>query len=101
MWKIHNFHKVCVLLIEEDVVLWTHPQRVTDDVYVSSDVSPVYVGCPRCGRKQASQDGPGHTQTAEKEQCIMDIRTHQCEYKPFILISNAVKMKSNGKCARH
>ena len=47
-----------VLLLEEDVVLWTHAQGQADGVHVRVDVPPIDGCCSRGGSKHASQDRP-------------------------------------------
>lgn len=53
-------------LIEQDIVLWAHPQVLPDAVHVSADVISIDESCSWCRREQSCQDWPaekrGHKQ---------------------------------------
>ena len=46
------------LLIEEHVVLWAHPHRLTNVVHVSTDILPIDQGCSFGRREKSGKDGP-------------------------------------------
>lgn len=52
-----------VLLVEEDVVLWTHPQVSPDGVHVGADVVAVNVSRTGGGSEKTRQYRPGEQDT--------------------------------------
>lgn len=82
-WNIHNTHTDCSIyciiscrlakkessLVEEDVVLWTHAQRLSYGFHFWTNVLPIYVSRSRGGRKQPGQYGPATVQVHIWEMC--------------------------------